>query len=151
MKKARLILTASLLTIGAFSAVTFTSCSKDDEVCPTGYEGSDCKTLSRTKFIGSWKGSEQCSTGDDNYTIVISAGSGSELSIIYNNVYNQQFTATGNITGTNGFTFEGTGAGGVTFSGTGTLNTGTGQLAVTYTIYTGSILTNSCTFTGTKL
>lgn len=151
MKKARLILTASLLTIGAFSTVTFTSCSKDDKVCATGYEGEDCKTLSRTKFVGSWRGTEECTAGDDNYTIQIAAGTGNDLSLIYSNVYNQNFTATGTVTGPNGFTFEGTGAGSVTFSGTAVYNASTGQLVVDYKIYTGSVLTNSCTFTGTKL
>lgn len=153
MKKARLILSASLLTLGAFSTVTFTSCSKD-ETCNVGYEGDDCKTLSRAKFIGQWHGTEVCTQGDDEYNIVISAGSSSDVSIVYNNVYNQQFTATGTMTGTHGFSFSGngigTGGGNVTFSGTASLDQSTGKLTVTYTVQSG-IGSNSCTFTGTKL
>jgi hypothetical protein len=153
MKKARLILTASLLTIGTFSAITFSSCSKDDKVCNVGYEGTDCKTLSRTKFVGTWQGSESCTVGTDNYTIQLSAGSGSEITLIYTNVYNQNFTASGTMTGTNGFSFSGngigTGGGSVTFSGTGALDSSTGVLTVNYTI-TGTT-SNTCTFTGTKL
>jgi hypothetical protein len=151
MKKARLILSASLLTLGAFSAVTMTSCSKDDETCKVGYEGTDCKTLSRDKFIGNWKGTEACTEGTDEYNIGITAGSGSEITVVYSNVYNQGFTGTGSMTGQNGFSFNGTGAGGVTFSGTATYEAGTGRISVTYKVMTGSTLTNECTFTGTKL
>jgi len=151
MKKARLILSASLLTIGAFSAVTFSSCSKDDVTCNVGYEGEDCKTLSRDKFIGSWKGTEDCTIGDDNYNIGIAASSNNEITIIYTNVYNDNYTATGTMTGTNGFTFSGTAAGGVTFNGTATLNSSTGMLTVSYKVFTGTTETNACTFNGTKL
>jgi hypothetical protein len=151
MRKARLILSASLLTIGTFSAVTFSSCSKDDKICNVGYEGEDCKTLSRTKFVGKWGGTELCTIGDDTYTIEIAAGSGSDLTLVYTNVYNDNYTATGTITGTNGFSFSGTAAGGVTFSGTATYENGTGRLVVVYKVMTGSVETNSCTFTGTKL
>ncbi|WP_118976677.1 hypothetical protein [Taibaiella koreensis] len=152
MKKARLILTASLLSIGTFSAVTFSSCSKDD-TCQVGYEGKDCKTLSRDKFVGQWKGQEQCTQGDDEYVITLTASSSSDVKLVYTNVYNQAFTATGTMTGTNGFSFEGNGIGTggatVTFNGVGSLDQSTGQLTITYTI--SGLTTNSCTFKGTKL
>jgi hypothetical protein len=154
MRKARLILSASLLTIGTFSAVTFSSCSKDDKICNVGYEGTDCKTQSRAKFVGMWKGTEACTLGTDEYTITITASSSSEVQIVYSNVYNQNFTATGTMTGTNGFSFSGngigTGGGTVTFSGTGALNSSTGVLKIDYTV-SSAASNNSCTFTGTKL
>lgn len=151
MKKARLILSASMLSIAAFSAVTFSSCSKDDEICPVGYEGDDCKTLSRAKFIGNWSGTEDCTIGDDSYSIEIVASSASEIQVTYKNLYNDGYTATGTMTGTNGFSFTGTAAGGVTFSGTAELNEATGKLTVDYKVMTGTVETNACTFTGTKL
>ena len=54
MRSIRHILLASVLTVSAFSTVTFTSCKKDDDGCAVGYEGTDCKTLSITKFIKNW-------------------------------------------------------------------------------------------------
>lgn len=151
MKKARLILSASMFALMGMSAITFSSCSKDEKVCEAGYEGKDCKTLSRDKFIGSWKGAEECTIGTDNYTISITAATGSEVKIIYSNVYNQDFTATGTMTGPNGFSFNGDASGGVTFSGTATHDAGTGRLTVNYSVETGGVTTNTCTFTGTKL
>lgn len=152
MKKVRLILSASMLTIAGFTAMTtMTSCGDDEKVCNTGYEGSDCKTLSRDKFIGQWSGTEDCTIGDDSYTITLSASSTNEISLVYTNVYNDNYTATGTMTGTNGFTFSGTAAGGVTFSGNATLTPGTGILEVKYKVMTGAVETNACTFTGTKL
>jgi len=64
------ILVTALATFSAFSAVTYTSCNRDKCktivcandgvcnngtcVCPTGYEGSNCETVSRDKFLGNW-------------------------------------------------------------------------------------------------
>jgi len=54
MKKARLILTASILSLVTLSMVTFTSCTKDDKTCPVGMEGKNCDVEMRTKFVNSW-------------------------------------------------------------------------------------------------
>jgi hypothetical protein len=70
MKSIRNIALSALLTLGAFSAVTYTSCNKDeckDVVCQnggscvdgtcqcaTGYEGTNCETEIRTKFVKTW-------------------------------------------------------------------------------------------------
>jgi hypothetical protein len=73
MKKARLILTASMLSIAAFSAVTLSSCSKD-ETCLPGYEGKDCKTEMRTKFMKTWNANETSGTEQLVYTCNVAAG-----------------------------------------------------------------------------
>lgn len=72
MKLIRQIALTTMLTIGAFSVVTYTSCSKDNCkgvtcsnggtcnstdgscTCSTGYEGTTCQTASRTKFEKTW-------------------------------------------------------------------------------------------------
>lgn len=54
MKKTRLFFTAALLSVGAFSAVTMTSCSKDDQICNAGYEGDNCDVEIRTKMLGTY-------------------------------------------------------------------------------------------------
>jgi hypothetical protein len=61
MKKTRLILAASMLAIGAFTTTTMTSCSKDDQICNTGFSGSDCKTQVRDTYNNTYRG-----TGTDN-------------------------------------------------------------------------------------
>lgn len=63
MKSVKQIAFAALLTMGAFGAVTLVSCSKEDDVCAVGLEGSDCKTEVRTKYVGTYKGSGSDNTG----------------------------------------------------------------------------------------
>src|SRR4051812_10777864 len=91
MKSIRNIAFSVLLTVGAFGAVTYTACNKDeckDVVCqnggtciggncscPTGYEGTNCETRSRDKFVGTYLGSETCSTGSDTYSVILAANS----------------------------------------------------------------------------
>lgn len=102
MKKARLILSASMLTVAGL-AVTMVSCNKDDETCAVGYEGKNCKTLSRDKFLGSWEGSDLCD--GDNYTYVMSIDSSStnKLNVLINNPggFGAAITTTGTITSSN--------------------------------------------------
>lgn len=161
MKSIRNIAFAAIMTIGAFSAVTYTSCNKDECKgvecanggtcingtcsCPTGYEGALCDVLSRDKFIGTYTGSETCDAGTDNYTITISANS-DKIKLTLTNLYNDNYTATCTMTGTNSFSFSGTQSG-VTFTGTGSL--ATTQLTVNYSLSDG-VLTNACTFIGSK-
>ncbi len=64
------ILASAIATIATFSAVVYTSCNRDKCktivcanggvcnggtcVCPSGYEGTNCETVTRTKFLGNW-------------------------------------------------------------------------------------------------
>ncbi len=101
MRKARLILSASMLTLAAFSAITFSSCNKDEE-CAVGYEGKDCKDLTRDKFIGDWGGSDKCNLGTYNVDLEIKASS-SDINALIVNIggFGTQVVATGTVTGTN--------------------------------------------------
>ncbi|RYD58579.1 MAG: hypothetical protein EOP56_03055 [Sphingobacteriales bacterium] len=94
MKSIRNIAFSVLLTLGAFSAVTYTSCSKDECkdvvcnnggtcnetdgscACPTGYTGTLCETEVRAKFIKSWSAIDRKtgSTTDIVYASPIVAG-----------------------------------------------------------------------------
>ena len=74
MKSFRLVALSALLTVGTFSAVLYTSCTKDackgvtcqnggtcsggTCTCPTGYEGANCETASRDKIIKIWSASD---------------------------------------------------------------------------------------------
>lgn len=161
MKPFKNILFSAMLTLGAFGAVTYTACNKDECknvtcqnggtcsggncTCPTGYEGDRCQTLSRDKFIGTYTGNETCTVGSDEYSIIIATNS-DQLKITLTNIYNQSFTGTGTMTGPNTFALSGSQTG-TTYTGTGTLNGNT--LTLAYTI-TNGVTTNSCTFIGNK-
>src|SRR4051812_28730932 len=108
MKSIKHIALGALLTISAFCAVLYTSCNKDkckdvtcqnggtcsdgNCTCVTGYEGTNCETKSRDKFVGTYAGSEICSVGTDAYSITLAANSDA-LKLTYTNLYNQNFTA----------------------------------------------------------
>jgi hypothetical protein len=77
MKSIKHIALGAFLTISAFCAVLYTSCTKDkckdvtcqnggtcsdgNCVCPTGVTGTNCETLYRTSYANTYKG-----TGTDN-------------------------------------------------------------------------------------
>jgi hypothetical protein len=152
---------SALLTIGAFGAVMYTSCNKDECkdvvcqnagtcsggtcICPTGYEGSRCEILSRDKMAGTYIGSEICDIGTDNYSVTIATNSNAVM-VTITNIYNQNFTATGTLTSATSFSFSGS-SGATTFSGTGTVVGN--QLTLDYDI-SSPAANNSCVFTGNK-
>ncbi|MBL7767036.1 MAG: calcium-binding EGF-like domain-containing protein [Chitinophagaceae bacterium] len=164
MKNLKSILVASFLTVGIFSTTVFTSCDPDpcqDVICnnggtctdgtctcKAGYEGTDCSTLSRTKFIGTYTGNETCTVGTDSYSIQCTTNSDdTKFNII--NLYNNspQLTAIASADG-NSFTIPSQTVGaGVTASGSGAITSN--SITITYTISDG-VSTNTCTYTGTK-
>lgn len=97
MKNVRTILLTGVLTMGVFSTVIYSSCSKKDKCddivcknggtcndgvckCPLGFEGPNCETASNAKFIGTFSAKDNCPLVDSsrsglNYQMTISAGS----------------------------------------------------------------------------
>lgn len=143
MRKARLILSASLLTIGTFSAVTFSSCSKDDPICPTGMEGKNCDVEIRTKFLGSWSASDKKEDGSQlpAYTanIVKNPSSIEKLNIGgFSGLPSNGGFAADVIVSASGMSFtiptQEPDADGYTVHGGGTINTAGNALTVNYTI-----------------
>jgi hypothetical protein len=161
MKSFKQIALGAALTIGAFSATLYTSCNQDeckDVVCQnggtctegkctcvTGYEGANCETKSRDKFVGVYTGTEICSAGTDNYSMTLTANSDA-IKLTMQNLYNDNITATCTMAAVDSFVFNGS-QGAVTFTGSGRLSTNT--LTVRYTLTNGSV-SNSCVFTGNK-
>lgn len=161
MKSIKNIALGTILTFSAFGAVLYTSCSKDECkdvvcqnggtcsegncTCPTGYEGTNCETKSRDKFVGTYTGTEICSAGTDAYTITLAANSDA-IKLTYTNLYNDNLTAVCTMAATDSFTFAGA-QGAATFSGSGRLSGNI--LTVRYTVTNASV-TNSCVFTGSK-
>lgn len=164
MKSVKHIALSALLTVGAFGTVLYTACNKDECkdvvcqnggtcsegkcTCATGYEGTNCETKSRDKFVGTYTGAESCTTGTDNYSITLAANSDA-LKLTMTNLYNDNITAICSMAATDSFSFSGT-AGGATFTGTGRLVTNTLTVRYTLTNPTATVSVNSCVFTGTK-
>ncbi|MCC6187379.1 MAG: hypothetical protein IT256_09525 [Chitinophagaceae bacterium] len=141
----------AFLTVSALSTVTMTSCNKEETlVCDTGYEGSDCKTEVRAKYIKTWNAEDVTPSGSKLlYSCPIASSTGSVTSVIISKsfgdgIFDNNINAT--ISGTtitispqtpdnDGFTVE----------GTGTLANGKIQWTYTITppISLGSPLTNT--------
>lgn len=58
--------------------------------CDPGYEGTDCNTETRAKFLGEYTGPESCTIGTDNYKIKVLSNIG-----IVTNVYLMDLFAPG--------------------------------------------------------
>lgn len=114
MNKIKNIAFSALLAIGTFGVVTFTACTKDECkdvvcqnggtcvsgacVCPTGYEGTNCETETRAKFIKSWSASDMAGTTPIVYNCSIAAGANIS-SVLISNSFSDNFFA-GVINGT---------------------------------------------------
>lgn len=151
MKKARLILSASLLTIAAFTSVTMVSCSKDDDTCPTGYEGNKCETLSSAKFVGSYSVQEDCSVSGavGPYSTTIVQSTTNQVNILLNDF--GDFSATITVTGSvdqNALTISSQTVAGYTISGNGSYSNGV--ISITYTVQDPTGGQESCNATWTK-
>lgn len=135
----------SALMMGALAFST-TSCTK---TCDAGYEGTDCKTETRAKFLGAFSGTEQCTVGNDQYTVTVTNSSTDVVKVVLSNVYNQAFTATATVDGsTLTITSQPVGTSG-SVSGSGTLSGDAKTLTLNYSISNGTT-SNACVFTGTK-
>ena len=98
------ILISALLSFTAFLSVAYLSCNRDkcktivcanggvcnggSCTCVLGYEGTNCETKSRDKFIGIWNVSEKSSTTNAaQYQVTIDSGVGA-TDVVIRNFYN---------------------------------------------------------------
>jgi len=114
----KLIILSALGTVAAFSAITYSSCTPDkckaivcayggvctDGACScqTGYEGVQCESVSRDKFIGRWNVTETSTLnpGTHNYSVSLEAASAGITDIKISNFYNQLTSSvTGSVKG----------------------------------------------------
>jgi hypothetical protein len=136
MRSIRHILLASVLTVSAFSAVTFTSCKKDDNGCAVGYTGSNCKTEVRTTYYNTYKGNGSDNTGDTytNFSIRFSALGTDPLKmsmVLQDATTAPVVAATVTLTSNTTFTVDQTSISGYTYTGTGTVNESSASLSLT--------------------
>jgi hypothetical protein len=164
---------SALLTIGAFTAVTYTACNKDECkdvtclnggtcsggncTCPSGYEGSRCENKVNAKFVGTWTATETCGgPAGTPYQVTITADPSSPTTILINNLGAYGCTVGGTVT-LNGLV---NGANltindnkcGYQVNATGSFNSN-GSITISYTaVYddNGTPTTDNCTATLTK-
>jgi hypothetical protein len=174
MKRMKTIAVSVLLTLGAFSAITYTACTKDEckDVdcglngtcisgacsCATGYEGTNCQTKTRDRFIGTWTGSDVCGSGTYTITLTIGSSSTSDITALISNPggFGTAVTITGTVTGPNTLTFTEANVGGarslsgtMTFSG-GTTTTDPNAMTFNYTVTPAVGSPDVCSGTYTK-
>lgn len=167
MKSIRNIAFTAILTLGAFTAITYTACTKDECkgvecinggscvdgtcACPTGYEGTNCEKLSRDKFIGTWSGTDEC---DDNtkFTITLKVGTATNaVNALVENIagFGTNITVTGNVSATNKLSFTNVSVGGGRTL-TGTMTFSGNSMTFEYTVTEAAGATTSCDGTYTK-
>ncbi len=164
MKSIRNIAFSALLTIGAFTTVTYTSCNKDeckdvvcqnggtcDEntgncICTTGFTGTNCETQVRTKYFNTYKGNGTDNEGNTYtgwslkfYTVGTDALSIALDVLDDNNSPQLSFTAKLNTNTT--FTIDPKNSGLYSYTGNGTINETSATLTVNEKTLTGTTTT----------
>jgi len=139
-------------------------CLEGSCVCSPGYEGTDCSTLSATRFEGSYDAVETCDVaGSYTYVdpVVVSASAVDPSKIFLNNLTDfdcngSSVNASANIV-LNEFTLDSTevhcdlpGLVGFTIGGTGTYFEATSTITLNYRIYFLDNTSDNCTITLTK-
>ncbi|MBS1773217.1 MAG: calcium-binding EGF-like domain-containing protein [Bacteroidetes bacterium] len=166
MKLIRNIALSVMLTIGAFSAVTYMACNKDacknvvcnnggtcvngTCSCPTGFYGATCDSLVRNKFLGSWSGADVCGSGTYNIALTIGSSSGAINALVNNpGGFGGTVQITGTVTSSNALSFTNASVGGGrTLTGTMTFNGNNMTFAYTVTPAVGVV--DNCNGTYTK-
>jgi hypothetical protein len=136
MRSIRHILLASVLTVSAFSTVTFTSCKKDDDGCAVGYTGSNCKTEVRASYYNTYKGNGSDNAGNTytNWSIRFSALGTDPLKmtmVLQDATTAPQVAATVTLTSNTTFTVDQVTITGYTYTGTGSVNESSASLSLT--------------------
>ncbi len=139
MRSIRNIAFSALLSIGAFTFVTFTACNKDECkdvvcnnggtcingscACATGYEGTNCSTNSASKVDGTYTCTETCQppvTGG-TWSSTVTVSSSDETNIVISNFGNSNTNVTA-LVDVNAITLNATDVNGSQVTGTGTIN-----------------------------
>lgn len=156
MKLIRHIALTTMLTVGAFSVITYTSCNKDNCknvvcenggtcnstdgscTCPTGYSGSTCGTAVRTTYVGTYKGNGSDNNGGSysGWSMVF-ATSGTDAKAMSmtlldaNNAAQLAFTVT--LATNTTFTVDAKTNGNYSYTGSGSIDGNTASLTLTET------------------
>ena len=142
MKKAKLILTASMFALMGMSALTMTSCGKNDKVCDAGYEGKDCDIQTRTPMLGTYNATDVQTIGGATFTYNPAITTNNTVTVVNISKFGDFFTGaelvTSNIAKSGdiiSFTIPNQKPDGVyTVSGSGAFNISTKKITIEYSL-----------------
>lgn len=126
------------------------TCNEGICACATGYEGTECATETRAKFLGTYNVSESCESGNYTFSLTVTTSSTGVRNVIINNFYDIGIAVNATVSGNSLNIPNQT----VTSGGTALTISGSGQitgniLTMTYTISAGAD-SDTCTATCTK-
>ena len=124
------------------------TCTDGTCICATGYEGTNCDTEMRAKFIGNYNITESCTSGTDTYSCAVTTSSTGVANISFSNLYNGGVSVSGTVNGT-AVTIASQSLATATISGSGVIST-TGVITLTYTVSVGGN-SDTCTMTMTPV
>lgn len=155
MKLFRHIAFSALLTVGAFSAITYTACNKDacsgvtcnnggtcsggNCTCPTGVAGTHCDTLLKVTYSNSYKGNGYDNATPSNsytgWTLKFGTTSSTDptamtLDVLDNNNV-PQLAFTIHLTSNTAFTVDAKTSSSFNYSGSGTISASIASLTLT--------------------
>lgn len=142
MKKARLVLTASMFALMGMSAITFSSCSKSED-CPVGLEGKNCDIETRTPMLGTYNATDMRTGSTDVYTYSPTITTNATVTVVNISKFGDFFTGNNEIVTSNiaksgdniSFTIPSQKPDGVyEVSGSGDFNAKTKTITITYTL-----------------
>jgi hypothetical protein len=153
----------TLMTVASFATITtITSCNKEEDACKNvtcqnsgtcvdgtcdctvGYEGTNCETEARTKYLGAFNGNEVCTTGNSVVSVTVTTVAGDVTKVNFANLYGAGFNTTGTVQADGTITIATQTFGTGTISGTASIVGG--KVKITYVV-TGGGLSDSCTWT----
>jgi hypothetical protein len=156
-----MLLTASMFVTGCADqckdvACVNGECTEGDCICTVGYEGLDCSVALNAKFAGSYSNSESCSvSGTATYAVTFAPKTGTQDEINITGLWESpQAIVTGHVEA-NGLDFHiertvlGTTNRDIEAT-SGTISANGSTITLTYTIYNGTSVVETCTASFSK-
>ncbi|TVR84688.1 MAG: hypothetical protein EA412_00235 [Chitinophagaceae bacterium] len=134
--KLQILFRTFLIALFSICIISITGCNKDEDEPPA-----------REKFFGTYNVNENCSFGNDNYTVTITASSASEDAVVISNFYNIGVAVRANVSSSGTELNYNDTQDGINFSGSGSISGNT--LTLIFTASQGGA-TDNCTATAIK-
>ncbi|HTN17410.1 MAG TPA: hypothetical protein VL092_07015 [Chitinophagaceae bacterium] len=140
----------TFLSVSALTAVTLTSCNKEDETCTVGLTGKDCKTEIRASYYNSYKGNGTDNEGGTYTGFTVKFSSlGTDPTKMNLQLLDDKLSSVNALTVTlttnTAFNIDQKVSGDYTYTGTGTINES--SCSVTITEKKAGITTTTTTYT----
>jgi hypothetical protein len=129
----------AIALVGSIAGIN--SCTK---TCDLGFEGDDCKTEVRAKYLGALNGNEACDSGDAIIGITVTEVSSDVTKVNFSNLYGAGFNSVGTVQADGDIVIANQAFGTGQISGSATIDAG--KVKVTYTLNGGGG-SDACTWT----